>query len=116
MRVWMVGTHEGNKENERIFSMVAETVTYSVISCANTTTQVLAVNPGRISVLLENDSTQTIWIKTGADAVANEGIRLDSNGGSYYMSDVNENLDRLVVNGIVASGTGNLLVIEWANT
>ena len=48
-------------------------------------------------------------------AVANEGIRLNANGGSYYIFDGDGNLDRDAVNCITASATVVLLVTEWFN-
>lgn len=97
------------------FAAEATNEVFTTASCANTTTEALASNGGRISALLVNDSTQPIWIKVGEDAVANEGIRLNANGGSYYITDANGNLDREAVNCIVASGTGTILVAEWYN-
>ena len=88
---------------------------HAAVTCANTTTEALALNGGRVSALFVNDSTQTIWIALNQAAVANEGIRLNANGGSYYISDLDGNLDREAVNCIVASGTGLILVTEWFN-
>lgn len=88
----------------------AAVTTHTTVSCANTSTEALAANSGRIAALFVNDSIQTIWIMIGATAVANEGIRLNANGGSYYMAGVD--LDRVVVNCIVASGTGTILLTE----
>lgn len=81
----------------------------------NTSTLALAANRLRVAALLINDSTQTIWIKSNEAAVANEGIRLNANGGSYSMDVVDNNLDSEAINCIVASGTGTILVTEWSN-
>lgn len=88
---------------------------FTTASCANTSTEALAANTGRVSLLLINDSTQTIWIKINEVAVANEGIRLNANGGSYYVTHDDGNLDTEAVNCIVVSGTGTILVTEWSN-
>lgn len=88
---------------------------FTTASCANTSTEALAANTGRVSVLFINDSTQTIWIKINEAAVVNEGIRLNANGGSYYVTHNDGNLDTEVVNCIVVSGTGTVLVVEWSN-
>ena len=93
----------------------AESEVHTTAPCANTSTLALAANGGRVSALLVNDSTQTIWIKVNEAAVANEGIRLNANGSSYYITDADGNLDREAVNCIVASGTGVILVTEWRN-
>lgn len=97
------------------YAREAELEVHTTATCANTSTTALAANEGRISALLINNSTQVIWIKVGEAAVANEGIRLNANGGSYYITDAEGNLDREVVNCIVASGTGVMLATEWSN-
>ena len=97
------------------FSQEATFEEFTTASCASTTTAALAANPGRISALLTNDSIQVIWIKVGEAAVANEGIRLNANGGNYYITNAEGNLDREAVNCIVASGTGTILAAEWSN-
>ena len=97
------------------FGREADNETHAAVTCANTSTEALAVNGGRVSALFVNDSTQTIWIAINQTAVANEGIRLNANGGSYYISDTDHNLDREAVNCIVASGTGIILATEWFN-
>lgn len=86
---------------------------HTTTTCANTSTEMLDAEPGRTAALFVNDSTQVIWIKVNEDAVANEGIRLNANGGSYYVSDHEGNLDLEAVDCIVASGTGLMLVTEW---
>jgi len=97
------------------FAGEARNEVHTAVSCANTSTEALALNGGRVSALFVNDSTQTIWITINQTAVANEGIRLNANGGSYYITDADGNLDREIVNCIVASGTGTILVTEWSN-
>lgn len=89
--------------------------THAAITCTNTTGEALAINGGRISALFVNDGTAVIWIAINQDAVANEGIRLNANGGSYYIADYQGNLDRDAVNCITASATVILLVTEWFN-
>ena len=98
-----------------VLAREADNEVHAAVTCANTTTEALALNGGRVSALFVNDSTQTIWIAVNQNAVANEGIRLNANGGSYYISDLDGNLDREAVNCIVASGTGIILVTEWFN-
>ncbi len=98
-----------------VMAREARNEVFTTATCANTSTTALAANAVRVSALLVNDSTQTIWIKVGEAAVANEGIRLNANGGSYYMAEAYNNRDTEVINCIVASGTGLLLVTEWSN-
>ncbi len=99
----------------RAYAQEATFETHTTASCTNSTSEALASNEGRISALLVNDGTSTIWIKVNEAAVANEGIRLNANGGSYYISMGEGNLDREAVNCITASATVVLLVTEWSN-
>ncbi len=88
---------------------------HTTASCANTSTEALAAQSGRAAALFVNNSTQTIWLKVNEAAVANEGIRLNANGGSYFLGDPYANRDTEAVNCIVASGTGTILVSEWGD-
>ena len=99
------------------FAREAAFEVFTTASCGDTSTEALAANTGRVSALLVNDSTQTIWIKINEAAVTNQGIRLNANGGSYYITHGggDGNLDSEVVNCIVASGTGTILATEWSN-
>ncbi len=100
---------------ETAFSREATNEVHAAISCTNSTGEALALNGGRVSALFVNDGTSTIWIAINQAAVANEGIRLNANGGSYYITDADGNLDREAVNCITASATVILLVTEWYN-
>ena len=97
------------------FGREADNEVHTTASCTNSTGEALALNGGRISALFVNDGTSTIWIAINQAAVANEGIRLNANGGSYYINDADGNLDREAVNCITASATVVLLVTEWFN-
>lgn len=97
------------------FAREATNEVHAAISCTNSTGEALAVNGGRVSALFVNDGTSTIWLAINQAAVANEGIRVNANGGSYYISDYQGNLDRDAVNCITASATVILLVTEWFN-
>jgi len=88
------------------------TPTHTQPSIAATTTVALVANANRLYALLVNDSVETIYIKLGAAAVLNQGIRLNANGGSYEMSKKQGNLYVGAINGISTSGTMALLVTE----
>ncbi len=107
MFIFSAGWHANARE--------AASEVFTTATCADSTTAALAANPGRRAALIVNDSTQTIWIKIGEAAVANEGIRLNANGGSYYIAADAANYDTEAVNCIVASGTGLLVVSEWSD-
>uniref|UniRef100_A0A6M3J2H5 Uncharacterized protein n=1 Tax=viral metagenome TaxID=1070528 RepID=A0A6M3J2H5_9ZZZZ len=81
-------------------------------SIAATTTTALAANANRLYALLVNDSVETLYIKLGAAAVLNQGIRLNANGGSYEISKKFGNLYTGAINGIGTSGAAVLLVTE----
>ena len=77
-----------------------------------TSTTALAANANRLYALLINDSNETIYLKLGATAVVNEGIRLNANDGNYEMSKKLGNLYTGVINAICATGNKKLLVLE----
>jgi len=91
---------------------VYTTPTATQPSIAATTTTVLAANTNRLYALIVNDSVETVYIKLGAAAVLNQGIRLNALGGSYEMSKKFGNLYTGVINGIGTSGAAVLVVTE----
>jgi len=88
---------------------------YTTASCTSSTGAALASNDGRLAALFINDGASVIYLKVNEAAVANEGIRLNANGGSYYISNKEGNLDLEAVNCITVSATVVLLVTEWSN-
>jgi len=88
------------------------TPTHTAVTAGATTTAALAVNANRKYALLVNDSDEVIYIKLGAAAVLNEGIRLNANGGSYEMSNSIGNLTTGAINCISTSGGKILLATE----
>lgn len=74
----------------------------------------LAANAGRRCALIQNDGSVDVYVKIGATAVANQGIRIPANGGALTISPALGNLSTLVVNGITASGSAVVLVTEWS--
>lgn len=89
------------------------TPTHTAVNATTASGAALASNANRLYALVVNDSDTTIYIKLGADAVANQGIRLNAYGGAYEMSKKLGNLYTGAINCIHAS-TGNkvLLVTE----
>ena len=86
------------------------TPTHTVISVTTSSSVALAANANRLYALLVNDSDTEIYIKLGATAVANQGIRLNAFGGSYEMSAMLGNLYTGAINAIHA-GTGNKVLL-----
>jgi arginine repressor len=87
------------------------TVTHTTVSVTTLTGPALAVNVNRKYALLVNNSQYTQFIKLGADAILNQGIRLNANGGSYEMTANLGNLYTGAIN-VIGTATGTLLVTE----
>jgi hypothetical protein len=87
-------------------------MTHTPITAAVNTTAALAANANRKYALLVNDSDEVIYIKLGAEAVLNQGIRLNASGGSYEMSNSIGNLTTGAINCISTSGGKILLATE----
>ncbi len=85
---------------------------HTAVTVATTSGVALAASDNRTYVLLENDSSEPIYIKFGALAVLNEGIRINAGGGSYECSPLHGNLDNRAINAICASGSKVLLVTD----
>jgi len=89
------------------------TPTHTAVAVATSSTQALAANTARLYALFINDSDTTIYLKLGAAAALNQGIRLNANGGSYEMHPGAQNVYTGAIYAIQgASGTKNLLVLE----
>lgn len=101
--------------NNRLETISGETrtATHSAVTVGSTDTSALASNVNRKSALFINDSDETIYLSIGGTAVANTGIRLNPNGGSYEMSKEQGNLSTAVIKAICSSGSKNLLVTEF---
>ncbi len=94
----------------------AVSTTHTTASCTSTTGAALAANQGRVSALFVNDGTSVIYLNVaGGAAVANEGIPINANRGSYYMHASDGNLNLGAVNCITVSATVVLTVTEWSN-
>ena len=98
--------------NNKISSGVYTTPTHTAVIVTTASGIALAANANRLYALLINDSDETIYLKLGATAVVNEGIRLNANGGNYEMSKKLGNLYTGVINAICATGGKTLLVLE----
>ncbi len=87
---------------------------HTTYSCTATAGEALAANPGRISALFINNGAEAAWLFIDGTAAANTGIRINQNGGSYFISAKEGNLDRESVDCDTASGTALILIIEWS--
>jgi phage gp45-like len=93
-------------------NMPGITPTHTAVTVGNTSTAVAVANPHRKYLLLVNDSDEVIYIKLGAAAVLNQGIRINASGGSYEMTVQAGNLYVGAINGICASGSKIMLVTD----
>lgn len=80
------------------------------VSVGSSTTDVLAANAQRYGATFVNDSDEDIYLRLGATAVMNEGIRLNAAGGSFTIDA--GFLYTGLVTAICSSGTKDLLVTE----
>jgi vancomycin resistance protein YoaR len=87
--------------------------TQTGVNVATTTGVLLAANPRRLYAAFKNlDSSKTVSLKLGADAVDQEGVVIGP-GGSFEMNEIIGNLDTSVVNAIHdGSGTARVAVVE----
>jgi hypothetical protein len=102
----------GNPVPTSITGSLANHPAHTVATVGVATGAVLAANANRKYALIINDSDSTIYLKIGADAVMNQGIRLNANGGSYEMCSANGNLALGVINGISSGANKNVIVTE----
>ncbi len=86
------------------------TYTHAAVDVNDSNTVVAAATAGRKYLQIQNDDAALIvWLKVGATAVANEGIRLGP-GEEFEMRQDKNNVDPSVVNGI-ASAAGPAIVL-----
>lgn len=99
--------------NNHIYSQGGDgirTVTHAAVNVTVASGSVLAANADRNYALIINDSDTAMYIKLGATAVVNQGIRLNSNGGAYEMSAKAGNVYKGAIYGIHA-GSGNKVAL-----
>jgi len=92
--------------NLALSAFAAVTFTHTAVNATTSDAQVLAANANRKYLLVINDSDTVIYLMVGGTAVANQGIRLNANGGNFEMSLAMGNLSTAAIRAIHA-GTGN---------
>jgi hypothetical protein len=85
-------------------------VTHTAVTVGAATTAVAAANADRKWLLIINNSDETIYLKLGAAAVLNQGIRINAAGGALELTGGSIYVG--AVNGICASGGKVALVTE----
>jgi len=73
--------------------------------------EVLPHNPERKYALLVNDSVNTIWLSLGAPAAANQGIRLNAQGGAYEINSTNLFKGRIYA--VASAAASKIMITEW---
>ena len=96
--------------------LLANSFEHTKVTVTSTSIEALAANPVRVSALFINDSGASIYLKFGATAVINEGIRLNGFGGSYELTIQSGTMITDAVNAVGAAGSLALLVLERSNT
>ena len=86
------------------------TVTHASVNVTTASTEVIAANAARKYLLIQSNTNETIFLKFGAAAVANEGLLMLGRGSVIELSPAQGNLYRGAVNAIHA-GTGNQAVL-----
>lgn len=87
--------------------------TQGTVAVGTATGAVLAANPGRRYLLLQNDGTTDIYVKLGTSAaVLNTGIRLVAGGGAYEMSRGAANVYPGAIQGIAGAQATRLMYTE----
>lgn len=84
----------------------ASTAVNDAVTIGSSSTSVLAART-RVSIMLTNDSDETIYVSKGATAVINKGIRLNASGGAVVIDDWNG-----AISAICASGSKSLCYCE----
>lgn len=104
---------QGNIGSVTVQIGTAVTMTASNATVGTSSGVLLSANADRKYALIVNDSSATVYISVdGAAAVANRGIRLNANGGSYEMSLSYGNLTTVQINAISGSSGCNVIVTE----
>lgn len=109
---WNETDDAGGKRLPVTVGMSGLTMAHTSATPGTSSGQVLASNSNRKYAFLQNIGSVDVDIKIGAAATANQGIRLYANGGFFEMSPGAGNLCVNAINGIVAAGTGTVLVTE----
>ena len=93
---------------------VEKQFTHAAVDVGLTTTELIAENHQRVWLLIQNNSDVPVWIKFGAAAVVNEGIRLNAEGGHIEISHETGFIDGRAVNGIQADAGTKRVLVTWA--
>ena len=93
----LFGVFIGNlyQDNQKPFGASVSNLAYttqinaSSTVAAATSTLILGSNTGRKYALISNDSANIVYLSFGSVAVSGKGVRLNANGGTYEITDVN---------------------------
>lgn len=74
---------------------------------------IISPNYNRMSLSMTNDGANTVYLSLGKVAVAGNGVRLNSNGGSFEIH--SSNLYQGTVCAVTTSGTSAICFVEMYN-
>ncbi|CAM5999297.1 unnamed protein product [Sphagnum balticum] len=80
------------------------------VSVGDTSTLLLPASSGRVYAVIVNDGSEPVYLAMtgGGAAVANSGVRLNADGGSYEINFLNQYVGAIY--GITATSTSNVTV------
>lgn len=81
------------------------------VTVGTTTIQLIAANPNRKYLIIQNVSSNILYMKYNASAVSNQGIRLVASS-AYEMSNTQGNLTTTLINGIASAASSIILLTE----
>ncbi|MBA3829884.1 MAG: hypothetical protein H0X33_13170 [Taibaiella sp.] len=85
------------------------TTTVTGVSVTTTSAQIIASNASRKSLLIINNSTVVVYVKSGTATATNASIAIQPNGGTFQTDTTSS-----AFQAIVASGTASVTVVEDA--
>ena len=94
----------GSEANQGVYGRKGATTTYGTISVANVATSIKAANTGRVTLIVYNNGTQTLYLGDASVTIA-DGYALKIN--EYKAIEGTEQ-----IYGIVAATTADLRYIE----
>lgn len=89
------------------------TPAHTTVTVTSTSGTALAASADRVFACLMNDSNRDMWVNLGATAVANQGIRLNADGGTLELTGPSVYLGVIYV---IHNSTGNKTLLVTQGT
>lgn len=105
----VIGSIHAKTANASTSTLIQKMNISKGVSVGNSSTELLPASSGRVYAIIVNDGAEPLYLSmNGSAAVAGAGVRLNEEGGSYEINELNRYVG--IVNGITASGTINVTV------